>query len=100
MKPSERDEDIAKTPADRGSEDTDLQGHPRVHVLPVAATSRRHVSMGRALCKKLACSWEGHIAGERDTIIQPSDELSRRVRTHALVQGGYQLLFFLRPHSR
>ena len=100
VKPSERDEDVAKTPADRGSKDTDLQGHPRVHVLPVIVTSRRHVSMGRALCKKLACSWEGHIAGERGTITQPSDELGRIVRTHALVQGGYQLLFFLRPHSR
>ena len=39
VKPSERDEDIAKTPADRGSEDTDLQEHPRVHVLPVIVTS-------------------------------------------------------------
>ena len=100
VKPSERDEDVAKTPADRGSKDTDLQGHPRVHVLPVIVTSRRHVSMGRALCKKLACSWEGHIAGERGTITQPSNEFGRIVRTQTLVQGGYQLLFFLRPHSR
>ena len=97
MKPSERDEDVAKTPADRGSEDTDLQGHPRVHVLPVAATSRRHVSMGRALCKKLACSWEGVTGGrERGEEVEGNEG---REATGAECEGSHGLGKDLGFHS-